>query len=375
MNFSTTANNTSNIGTYAINGSGLTAQNYTFDQAATNAAALTVVTRPVTIMADAKSKTYGDNDPVLTYQVTSGNLVNGDAFTGALLRDGGQNAGSYTISKGTVTLSSNYNLTYQPASLSINKALLTVTANNSARCYGVNNPIFGLSYSGFKYTDNESSLTTRPTVGTAATLGSIAGNFELVPVGGVSANYDFNYVKGTLIINPLPINTIVSSNGNSISKGETTVLTVNSNNGTTYSWSSANGIVSGQNSPALTVRPMQTTIYTVTVRNATGCESTTTITIEVQDDYIVQAENFITPNGDGVNDTWVVKNIDAYPNHTLSIYDRSGKELYKVRNYKNDWDGTFNGMPLSGGTYYYIIRFDQNPRVVKGFITVVRNSK
>ena len=375
LNFSTTANNTSNIGTYAINGSGLTAQNYTFDQAATNAAALTVVTRPVTIMADAKSKTYGDNDPVLTYQVTSGNLVNGDAFTGALLRDGGQNAGSYTISKGTVTLSSNYNLTYQPASLSINKALLTVTANNSARCYGVNNPIFGLSYSGFKYTDNESSLTTRPTVGTAATLGSIAGNFELVPVGGVSANYDFNYVKGTLIINPLPINTIVSSKGNSISKGETTVLTVNSNNGTTYSWSSANGIVSGQNSPALTVRPMQTTIYTVTVRNATGCESTTTITIEVQDDYIVQAENFITPNGDGVNDTWVVKNIDAYPNHTLSIYDRSGKELYKVRNYKNDWDGTFNGMPLSGGTYYYIIRFDQNPRVVKGFITVVRNSK
>jgi|GEM_PF-6392521 len=375
LNFSTMANNTSGIGTYAINGSGLTAQNYTFDQAGGNVTALTITARPVTILADAKSKTYGDNDPVLTYQVTSGNLVNGDTFTGTLVRDAGQNAGSYAIGKGTVSLSNNYNLTYQSANLLINKTLLTVTANNSARCYSVSNPIFGLSYSGFKYTDNENSLTTKPTVSTIANVGSAAGNYDLVPLGGVSANYDFSYTKGTLTINPLPVNVIVSSKGTSISKGETTVLTVNSNNGTTYSWASANGMVSGQNTAALTVRPMQTTTYTVTVRNAAGCESIAAITIEVQDDYIVQAENFITPNGDGVNDTWVVKNIDAYPNHTLSIYDRSGKELYKVRNYKNDWDGNFNGMPLTGGTYYYIIRFDQNPRVVKGFITVVRNSK
>ncbi|WP_410220952.1 YDG domain-containing protein [Pedobacter sp.] len=373
LSFSTAASNASGIGSYAITGSGLTAQNYTLEQAAGNAAALTVTARPVTIKADAKAKTYGDNDPALTYQITAGNLVNGDAFTGALQRDNGQNAGSYAIKQGTVALSNNYNLSYQPANLVINKALLTVAANNSSRCYGTNNPAFSVSYSGFKYSDNENSLTSRPTLSTVANTGSVAGNYELVPSGGVSANYDFSYVKGTLTVNPIPVNTIASSKGTSISKGETTALTVNSNNGTTYSWSSANGIISGQNSATLTVRPMQTTTYTVTVRNATGCESTSSITIEVKDDYMVQAENFITPNGDGVNDTWVIKNIDAYPNHTLSIYDRSGKELYKVRNYKNDWDGTFNGTPLVEGTYYYIIRFDQNPRPVKGFITIVRS--
>src|SRR5690606_29523803 len=136
LSFSTTANNGSGIGSYAVTGSGLSAQNYTLEQAAGNAAALTVTARPVSIKADAKAKTYGDNDPALTYQIISGNLVNGDAFTGALLRDNGQNAGSYAIKQGTVALSNNYNLSYQPANLTINKALLTVTANNSSRCYG-----------------------------------------------------------------------------------------------------------------------------------------------------------------------------------------------------------------------------------------------
>ncbi|GEM_PF-1204277 len=180
-----------------------------------------------------------------------------------------------------------------------------------------------------------------------------------------------------ITVNPLPVNSISSDKGNMVSKGETAVLSVNSDNGTTYTWSSAKGIVSGENTATLTVRPMETTTYTVLVRNANGCESISTITIEVKDDFMaVEAENFITPNGDGVNDNWVIKNIDAYPNHTLTIVDRSGKEIYSVRNYKNDWNGTLNGSPLAPGTYYYIIRFDGNQparKMTRGFITIVKS--
>ncbi|MFD1631491.1 MBG domain-containing protein [Pseudopedobacter beijingensis] len=375
LNFGTTATNASSIDSYAINGSGLTATNYILEQAAGNATALTITARPISIKADAKSKTYGDDDPALTYQVTSGNLVNGDTFTGALIRDNGQNAGSYAIRQGTVVLSDNYDLSYQPENLSINKALLTVTANNSARCYGTGNPAFSVSYSGFKYSDNENGLVTKPVVNTAATASSVAGSYELIPSGGVSANYDFSYVKGTLTVNPIPVNTIVSDKGTTMSKGETAILTVNSDNGTSYSWSSAEGIISGYNSAVLTVRPLETTTYTVTVRNSNGCESVSTITIEVRNDYAaIEAENFMTPNGDGVNDTWVIKNIDAYPAHTLTIFDRAGREIYKVRNYKNDWGGELNGSQLSGGTYYYILKFDEpGVQYLRGFITIVRS--
>jgi hypothetical protein len=63
---------------------------------------INVLKRAVTVTADAKSKTYGDPDPALTYQVTSGSLVGSDAFSGALARAAGENVGTYAIYQGTL---------------------------------------------------------------------------------------------------------------------------------------------------------------------------------------------------------------------------------------------------------------------------------
>jgi len=75
--------------------------------------------RNITVTADAQSKVYGDPDPALTYHITSGSLVSGDSFTGALTRVAGELAGTYDVQRGTLALSSNYNLTYVGASFSI----------------------------------------------------------------------------------------------------------------------------------------------------------------------------------------------------------------------------------------------------------------
>jgi gliding motility-associated-like protein len=372
--FSTAADATSGIGTYAIIGSGLTTTNYEFVQATSNAAALSVTKRPLQVTADAKTKTYGDADPALTYQITQGNLVNGDVLTGALVRDAGENAAAYEIRQGNVTLNANYDLAYQTANLTVNKAVLTITANDAQRCYGANNPSFTVSYNGFKFNDTESSLTSKPMVSTIANATGIAGSYELTPLGAVANNYTFSYNNGTLTVNPLPVNTITSNLGLNISKGATAELTVSSDNGTGFSWQTANGVISGYNTQTLIVRPLETTTYTVLVSNANGCESLSSITIGVKEDFkAVEAENFITPNGDGVNDAWVVKNIDAYPAHTLTIVDRAGRVVYTARNYQNNWEATLDGAPVSQGTYYYIFKFD-TPGIapLKGFITVVK---
>ena len=71
---------------------------------------LTVNKRSISVMADAKSKTYGDLDPALTYTITAGSLKSGDAFAGSLVRDAGENVGAYIINKGSLVLNSNYNL-------------------------------------------------------------------------------------------------------------------------------------------------------------------------------------------------------------------------------------------------------------------------
>ncbi|WP_162174271.1 MBG domain-containing protein, partial [Flavobacterium daejeonense] len=73
---------------------------------------LTIGKRAITITADAKSKTYGDSDPVLTYQITSGSLAFSDVFSGSLSRDAGESVGDYAITQGSVALNSNYTLTY-----------------------------------------------------------------------------------------------------------------------------------------------------------------------------------------------------------------------------------------------------------------------
>ncbi len=87
---------------------------------ATYEVAVELVNTPITVTADAISKTYGETDPELTYQITSGELIAGDAFTGAITRAAGEDAGTYAITQGTLALASYYDLTFVEADFTIN---------------------------------------------------------------------------------------------------------------------------------------------------------------------------------------------------------------------------------------------------------------
>ncbi len=90
---------------------------------------LTITKALLNVIADAKTKVYGDADPSLTYQVSG--LKNGDSagsiLTGGLNRAAGENVGVYGINQGDLALNSgNYDLSYQGNNLTITKALLNV---------------------------------------------------------------------------------------------------------------------------------------------------------------------------------------------------------------------------------------------------------
>ncbi|WGQ09357.1 gliding motility-associated C-terminal domain-containing protein [Pedobacter gandavensis] len=87
----------------------------------------------------------------------------------------------------------------------------------------------------------------------------------------------------------------------------------------------------------------------------------------------LEGNNMITPNGDGKNDTWVVKNIQLYPNNELKIFDREGRVVFTMFGYDNSWDGMFNGIPLQEDTYYYILTLDSGKGKKTGFISIVRD--
>ncbi|RPE05646.1 hypothetical protein EGT74_25050 [Chitinophaga lutea] len=185
--------------------------------------------------------------------------------------------------------------------------------------------------------------------------------------GGVDA-FSRNF---TITINSLPAISISSNKGGTISKGDVVLLTASG--AATYSWANADGIISGQQQPVLEAKPMATTTYQVTGTTADGCNGTGNIQITVLEDFKVDATNILTPNGDGRNDKWVIRNIGSYPDNELKIYDRAGRIVYTRRNYNNEWDGMVNGNPLAEGTYYYILIINGGAKTAKGYITIVRD--
>jgi gliding motility-associated-like protein len=152
-----------------------------------------------------------------------------------------------------------------------------------------------------------------------------------------------------------------------ISKGYASYLTVTGENLTGYSWSPGIGL-SANNIANPVASPVQTTTYNVTVTNSFGSTTVVPITITVLDDYNVTPNNILTPNGDGVNDTWAVENIFSYPNNEVKVFDKAGRLVFTQKGYVNTWDAS----NLTPDTYYYIIIFGPEVAPKKGFITVVK---
>jgi len=188
-----------NVGTYAITQGTLSAgSNYDLTFVSAN---LTIIARAITVTADAQTKTYGDADPALTYQVTTGSLASGDAFSGALARDAGVNVGTYAIKQGTLSAGANYALTYVGASLTITVRPVTVTANAQTKVYGDPDPSLTYSVTSGSLVSGDafSGALTRAAGGNVGTYAINQGTLTL------SANYVLTYVGANLTITPRPI--------------------------------------------------------------------------------------------------------------------------------------------------------------------------
>lgn len=116
LSFSGTATTATDVGIYTITPAGLTSSNYAINFVD---GSLEITLRPVTVTADDQSKECGYSDPAFTYQLTAGSLVTGDSFTGNPTRDAGENLGNYNITQGTLSLGTNYSITFIPATFSI----------------------------------------------------------------------------------------------------------------------------------------------------------------------------------------------------------------------------------------------------------------
>jgi gliding motility-associated-like protein len=117
--------------------------------------------------------------------------------------------------------------------------------------------------------------------------------------------------------------------------------------------------------------PTTSTEYTITVTTPQGCAASDMIMIKV-DDLALGIDNSFTPNDDGINDTWVIHNLELYPELNMQIFNRWGNLLYEQNNTYTPWDGKFKGEPLPSETYYYVLELGNGQEAIKGIVTIVR---
>lgn len=111
--------------------------------------------------------------------------------------------------------------------------------------------------------------------------------------------------------------------------------------------------------------------HEIRVVDTNACDASATFVINKLE---VTPSGSITPNGDGLNDTWQIKNIDVYPLSVVRIYDRTGRLIFEKQGYSNEtgWDGTYNGAPMPSADYWYEIDVEEIDQQYYGHFTLLR---
>ncbi|HQH18277.1 MAG TPA: gliding motility-associated C-terminal domain-containing protein [Bacteroidales bacterium] len=167
-----------------------------------------------------------------------------------------------------------------------------------------------------------------------------------------------------VVINTLPTVTLNAVNTESCFSCDGSISVVNTGVPvSTYSWS--NGFNTA------TIYNLCPAVYTLTVTSEMGCKAVVSAPVLAgTSDAELGIVNTFSPNGDGVNDTWVITNLDLYLDNELVVLNRWGNEVYSMTGYKNNWDGS----NLREGTYFYFLTVEMctEKKTFKGYITIVR---
>ncbi|MCC9065454.1 MBG domain-containing protein [Flavobacterium piscisymbiosum] len=407
---STTAVTGSTVGIYPITASGAVNPNYTISYFNGN---LTVTTASLTITADNKTRDYGAPNPVLTASYSG--FVNGDTSASlttqpiiATIANTTSPVGVYAITV-SGAVGANYNITYVTGVLTIvsptDLNLASLTVNN-----GTLNPAFSPNV--LSYTVNVASTISSEAItaiaddplakitingitvqgGSPYTIALVPGqNTVIIRVVGedgiTTKSYTLNIIReksstatlSNLTISEGTLNPVFESDINNYSalvKYDVASINVRPTTTDLGAKITVNGlpVSSGTSSAPVTLIAGENIIETiVTAQDGITKETYTIIVYKgISPDQLV-VNNILSPNGDGKNDFWQIKDIELFPNNMVTVYDRAGRIVYSKKSYSNEWDGSYSGSPLNNDTYYYLIDLGDNLPKIKGFITMLRD--
>lgn len=113
--------------------------------------------------------------------------------------------------------------------------------------------------------------------------------------------------------------------------------------------------------------------YSALITDNNGCNThLDNIFIDENPVECLRIPDAFTPNDDGVNDSWIIENLDMFPFAEVRVYNRWGQLLYLNKNHNNEfWDGTFNDSFVPTGSYLFVIQTYTTAEPVTGIVSVI----
>ena len=370
----TTALQTSNAGTYPITPSGGSDNNYSFSY--TNGV-LTVNKANQTITFNAVAPvTYGSADFNLTATSSSGLTVSYTSGNDATASISGSAVHIIGAGSAVITASQAGNGNYNSATsvlqtITVNKANLTIAAENKTKGYLAANPVLTYLISGYVSGETQLVLDVLPSIQTTAADNSPVANYPITVTGGSDNNYNYIYVSGIMSITRISQTITFSGYPEKLLVEDSYTLVATASTGLTVLFESkdvSKAAVSGDQLTGVANGKVQIRAYNTGDQNYNATEALVTVEIYSTHKEIM---HLFTPNNDGINDLWELPELATWGRCNVKIYNRWGNLVFDDANYNNTWNGTSNGDPLPEGPYYYVIKTG-NAGTVKGTVNIVR---
>jgi gliding motility-associated-like protein len=175
-------------------------------------------------------------------------------------------------------------------------------------------------------------------------------------------------VSGNVIVSPLP--TVDAGEDLFILlEGEKQIKAIATGSNIKYKWTPSLGL-SNDSIANPVATPKVTTKYTLTITSKDGCAVADEVIVNVIIDPMIP--NVFSPNGDAINDTWVIKYLETFVNATIKIYNRYGQQVFFAQQYNTPWDGRYNGQDMPVGVYYFMIEPNNGRNRYTGSVTLLR---
>lgn len=171
----------------------------------------------------------------------------------------------------------------------------------------------------------------------------------------------------------------IVNNDTTVFLGASVDITAGSNCASSIQWTPSNTL-SSSNTFATTATPEESTTYTLSTTDNSGCSQSDTVRVYVIQEGDIACDNLLlpkafTPNGDGLNDEYRISNQFIISRlESFAIYDRWGTKIFETQNLNEGWDGTFEGEAVNPGNFIYQVSYicRENEFNKVGSFTVLR---